>query len=68
MLKRLNLEEKIVGTGCLLWFAFLIASLAGWVTHVITCIQNENWLFLIAGAIAAPIGVIHGWGLWFGFF
>lgn len=48
------------------WFLGLLAVFAGWVTHVVTCIQTENWVFLIAGAIAAPVGAIHGWGLWFG--
>jgi hypothetical protein len=45
-----------------------ISAIPAWFTHVIYCILNEQWLFLIAGAIMAPIGVIHGWGLWFGFF
>lgn len=43
-----------------------LAVFAGWLTHVITCIQNEKWLFLIAGAIMAPIGIVHGWGVWLG--
>lgn len=47
-----------------LFFALVV--FAGWLTHVVTCIQAEKWLFLIAGAIMAPIGVIHGWGVWFG--
>lgn len=45
-----------------------ISTLPAWLTHVIVTIQNEQWVFLLAGAIFAPIGVIHGWGLWFGFF
>lgn len=40
--------------------------IAAWATHVITCIKSESWLFLIAGAIAFPIGVIHGIGIWLG--
>jgi hypothetical protein len=44
----------------------MLASFAAWLTHVLTCIQTEQWLFLIAGAIAAPVGIIHGVGLWFG--
>lgn len=48
------------------WVILFLTSMAGWITHVINCIQNEAWLFLIAGAIAAPIGVIHGVGIWFG--
>jgi prepilin-type N-terminal cleavage/methylation domain-containing protein len=43
-----------------------LVSLAAWGTHVITCILDETWLFLIAGAIAFPIGIVHGVGIWFG--
>jgi hypothetical protein len=46
--------------------AFALLVLAGWTTHIIVCIQTSQWLLLIAGAIAAPVGVVHGWGLWFG--
>lgn len=52
--------------GCLIWIAVTLASIGGWVTHVVYCIDHEKWGFLIAGAIAAPVGVIHGWGIWFG--
>ncbi len=48
------------------WAVLAISSVAGWITHVIVCIQDENWIFLIAGAIAAPIAIIHGWGVWLG--
>ena len=45
-----------------------VLAVAGWLTHVIHCLNHSQWGFLIAGAIMAPIGVIHGWGLWFGIF
>lgn len=41
---------------------------AGWVTHVVHCLQNEEWILLIVGAIFFPIGIVHGIGLWFGVF
>lgn len=44
--------------------AFIVC-FAGWVTHIIVCLKTAAWGFLIAGAIFAPIGVIHGIGLWF---
>ena len=47
--------------------AFFI-SIAAMVTHIIVCIQASTWGLLIAGALLPPIGVIHGIGLWFGFF
>lgn len=39
---------------------------AAWLTHVIVTIQASQWIFLLAGAIFAPIGIIHGIGVWFG--
>lgn len=45
--------------------AFL-AAIAAWLTHVIVCIKAGLWVFLLAGAIFAPIGIIHGIGVWFG--
>lgn len=52
-------------------FLFVFIALtffAGWVTHIVNCIQNEAWILLVAGALMAPIGAIHGIGLWFGLF
>ena len=47
---------------------FVVAIFAAWFTHIIICLSQEAWGFLIAGAIMFPIGIIHGVGLWFGFF
>lgn len=47
--------------------AFLgLAALAAWFTHVVTCLAQGLWGFLIAGAILFPIGIIHGVMIWFG--
>ena len=43
-----------------------IVSAAGWVTHIIHCMLQAKYLLLIAGAFIAPVGVIHGIGIWFG--
>lgn len=48
------------------WIIFAIANIAAWLTHIITCITLGKWGFLIAGALFAPIGVVHGVGIWFG--
>lgn len=53
-------------TGLLVMLGFALTIFAAWLTHVIVCIQTSSWLFLIAGAITAPVGVIHGIGIWFG--
>ena len=50
----------------LVFFAIWLVFAAGWITHVIVCIKASAWLLLIAGAIIAPVGVIHGIGNWFG--
>lgn len=60
--KGYTLIELLIGT--LIPLAFV--SVAAWGTHVITCIQDEAWLFLIAGAVAFPVAIVHGVGIWFG--
>ena len=61
--------SKDAPDGCYMIAGILILlSLPAWITHVIVCISDERWIFLLAGAICAPVGVIHGWGVWFGFF
>lgn len=49
-------------------FIFGILLFAAWLTHVIHCLAESAWGFLIAGAVCFPIGIIHGIGLWFGWF
>jgi hypothetical protein len=43
-----------------------LAAFAGWCQHLFTCFNEQLWGFLIAGAIFFPIAIIHGWGIWFG--
>ena len=42
-----------------------IALIFAWLTHIIVCLANGLWGFLVAGAIFFPIGIIHWIGLWF---
>ena len=44
------------------------ATAAGWLTHVVTTVQQGEWLLLIAGAAFFPVGILHGWGIWLGIF
>ena len=53
--------------GLILAVALMVSSFAGWITHLIECFSDGRWGFLIAGAIFFPIAVVHGWGIWFGF-
>ena len=55
----------MVGGIVFAWIAVLLLSFAAWLTHVIVCIKAAAYVFLIAGAICAPVGVIHGVGVWF---
>ena len=58
-------EKQILVTGVGV-IALTATSFAGWITHIVVCLQSEQWLLLIGGAIAVPVGVIHGIGCWFG--
>lgn len=44
----------------------LLVSVMAWFTHLYKCFNEEQWGFLIAGAIFFPIAIIHGIGTWFG--
>jgi ABC-type nitrate/sulfonate/bicarbonate transport system permease component len=54
-------------TGCGIFvIVFMVACFAAWVTHIVVCLSEGLWGFLIAGALAFPIGIAHGFGRWFG--
>lgn len=62
-------NRGIIENGCGILTIFLIIScIPAWITHVITTIQNEQWVLLVVGAIVAPVGIVHGWGIWLGIF
>lgn len=53
--------------GCAVAFVFLVLSaIPAWLTHIYVCFTTEAYGFLIAGAICAPVAVVHGWGIWLG--
>lgn len=54
--------------GILLWIGAVVGSVTAWITHVIACIKAGAWILLAFGCIVAPVGVIHGIGLWLGVF
>ena len=57
----MNSTPQIVAT-----LALMFTLVAAWFTHIIHCLIAGKYLLLIAGAFIAPVGVIHGIGLWFG--
>jgi hypothetical protein len=62
----MHLLEKLKAGGIVL-MVLGVACVAAWLTHIFTCLQNGEWGFLIAGALFFPIAIIHGFGLWLGF-
>ena len=46
----------------------VIAAVAAWVTRVYVCIQASAWILLAFGCVVAPVGIIHGVGVWLGAF
>lgn len=63
-----NEKGSVDGVAGLIFLAAFVISIAAWFTHIISCLHEEAWGFLIAGAIMFPIAIIHGIGLWFGVF
>jgi ribose/xylose/arabinose/galactoside ABC-type transport system permease subunit len=61
-------QQGQIDLSSLIIMALVTISFVAWLTHVVTCLGEAMWGFLIAGAIFFPIGVIHGVGIWFGFF
>lgn len=66
----MQLIDKIKTGGIVLVSTFVIGVVAGfaaWLTHIVACFQNDEWGYLLVGALFFPIAVIHGIGIWFGF-
>lgn len=61
-----GVSDRDGNVGGLIWIGMLLASIGGWITHLVICFTEGEWGFLIGGAIFFPIAVIHGWGRWFG--
>ncbi|WP_085696307.1 hypothetical protein [Pseudomonas sp. B26(2017)] len=51
------------------WIPFLLIvwCVLAWITHVAVCFKSASWGFLIAGALFFPVAIVHGTGIWFGF-
>jgi len=55
------------GLGIFGLIALMFAPVTAWFTHVIFCLMHQEYVLLLAGALIAPVGVIHGVCIWFGF-
>ena len=47
--------------------ALAVVAVGGWGLHVYTCAVREEWWFMIGGALLFPVGIVHGAGIWLGF-
>ena len=45
--------------------AIVLSCFAAWVTHIVVSFEQELWGFLIGGMMFFPVGIIHGFYLWF---
>jgi hypothetical protein len=41
--------------------------MAAWLTHIIVAIIAKAWLFMIVGALIAPVAIAHGVSVWLGY-
>ena len=57
------MSDELGGT---LAMGIVLACFVAWVTHIIHCLVYAKYLLLIAGGFIFPVGVIHGFGIWFG--
>lgn len=63
----MNISEVIMMNIKVVLLTIAIVALpSAWLTHIIVCLQDDRWGFLIAGALMFPIAIIHGVGTWFG--
>lgn len=54
-------------SAALVAIALTLSSFGAWVTHLYRCFTEEQWGFLIGGAIFFPVAIVHGVGVWLGF-
>jgi len=47
-------------------YVLAIVAVAAWLTHIVFCLTQGAWGFLIAGALLFPIAIIHGVLIWLG--
>jgi hypothetical protein len=58
--------QRASTVGTFIAIALGLVPLGAWITHVVTCLSDGSWGFLIAGALFFPIAIIHGIAIWFG--
>jgi len=61
-----DILKALVALGFIPIIAAWLLAIAAWVTHVVVCIKASAWILLLFGCVIAPVGVIHGVGVWLG--
>lgn len=60
--------DYVVSAAVYIILGLVLAIIAAWITHVVVSIKTSAWFLLLFGILAPPVGVIHGFGVWFGVF
>lgn len=55
-----------IGTVFLMVLSAILSAIPAWITHVVFCITAQAWILLVIGGVIPPIGIIHGYMIWFG--
>lgn len=57
-----------MGPGPLIIIVMLwLTVVAAWITHIVVAIAAKAWLFMIVGALVAPVAIAHGVSVWLGY-
>ncbi|PHS59672.1 MAG: hypothetical protein COB03_02185 [Alteromonas sp.] len=52
--------------GIIFFIGIALATFGAYIQHFVTAINEEMWVLLVLGAVIFPVGVLHGWLVWFG--
>lgn len=45
---------------------FVLGMVGSWMTSFIYAIKHSEWVLLLVDCVFFPAGIVHGMGLWFG--
>jgi len=52
----------------LVWLGAMFLTVGAWITSIMRSADTESFVMLAVACILPPIGVVHGWLIWLGFF
>lgn len=74
MKRKLDTDDKVTLAGLGLFFSIIFATIAGYITHLFWAFETlmndvgvtaGQFFLIVIGTFMPPIGVIHGFFLWF---